>query len=173
MPQPDSKQLRILKKLTTHLEGITPDNGYDFDMRGKIYRGYSILPVDAAEDAISILEAPKQDAFLPVGGPNAIRRTEAWTLLLQGWPQDDPENPSDPAYQLKAAVEKRLAEIVTEKKNGMGPTHPELHLFGGDLTTFVILPGVVRPPEDAVSRLAMFYMPLVLGVNADLSNPYS
>jgi hypothetical protein len=28
---PDSIQLGLLKLLTTHLEGITPTNGYDFD----------------------------------------------------------------------------------------------------------------------------------------------
>ena len=57
----DSKQLRTLKALTAHLEGINPDNTdpatgnpYERDLRGKVYRGRSVLTVKDAEDGISI-----------------------------------------------------------------------------------------------------------------------
>lgn len=179
----DSKQLRILKKLVAHLEAINPDNDdpatgapYTVDLRGKVYRGRSILTVDAAEDCLSILEFPRQEIFVPVGDHGVVR-LESWMLMLQGWPEDDPENPSDPAYALKAMVEKRLSRIVAEKPNGRGPMFPDEFMLGEhegnrELASLTIAPGVVRPPEDAASRLAMFYVPLVLGVRINVADPY-
>jgi len=181
----DSKQLRILKKLTEHLEGVNPDtpaadgpNGepYTFDLRGKIVRGRSVIPVDEAQDMVSILEFPRQELYAPVGAHGVVRQ-ETWQLMLQGWPKDDPENPSDPAYVLKAEVEHRLARLVAELSHGRGPAYPDEFMLGkGDgeyeITSLTIAPGVVRPPEDASSRLAMFYMPLMLGVRINVANPY-
>ena len=174
----DPKQLQVLKKLTEHLEGINPDNidpatgaPYEIDLRGRVYRGRSILTVQDAEAALSILEYPQNEIYLPVGEHGIVRKNN-WMLLLQGWPLDDSANPSDPAYALKAMCEARLARIVAELPNGRGPAYPDEYRLGGELASFVIAPGVVRPPEDAASRLAMFYMPLVLGVVADVSDPY-
>ncbi len=172
----DSKQLRILKKLSTHLEGVNPDNGYTYDLRDKIVRGKSVIPVDQAEDVVSILEFPRQDIYAPVG-EHGIVRQESWMLMLQGWPEDDPENPSDPAYLMKAEVEHRLARLITENPNGRGPKYPEEFMLGEhngkrELLTLTIAPGVVRPPEDAASRLAMFYVPLVLGVKINVADPF-
>lgn len=172
----DSKQLRILKKLTAHLEGINPDNGYVYDLRGKVIRGRSLAPVDEAANTVSILEFPRQEIWDGVGSMGLVRQIE-WTLMLQGWPVDDPENPSDPAYAMKAEVEHRLARLVQEKDNGRGPAYPDEFRLGKhegewELLSLTIAPGVVRPPEDAASRLAMFYMPLVLGVKVNVADPY-
>jgi len=100
----------VLKKLVEHLEEINPDNTdpatdlpYTVDLRGKVYRGRSVLTVDAAEDCLSLLEFPRQEIYREVG-EHGIVRHESWMLMLQGWPEDDPENPSDPAYALKAMV---------------------------------------------------------------------
>lgn len=173
----DPKQLRILKALTALLEGINPDNTdpatgdpYELDLRGKVYRGRSVLTVDAAEDSISILEMPRQEVFAPVG--NGAQRNDEWVLMLQGWPADDPVNPSDSAYRLKAMCEQRLHRIIAEKTQGRGPMFEDDYLLGRELSSFKFTPGVVRPPEDAASRLAMFYMPLVLGVAMNMGNPF-
>lgn len=179
----DPKQLRILKKLVAHLEGINPANDdpatgdpYVRDLTGRVYRGRSLLTIDDAEDALSIVEFPNQDIFAPVG-EHGIVRMESWRLLLQGWPKDDSSNPSDPAYALKAQVESRLARLLTELPDGRGPKYPEEFMLGEhngkrELASLIIAPGVVRPPEDASSRLAMFYMPLVLGVRVNVADPY-
>lgn len=179
----DPKQLRILKKLVDHLEGINPANvdpatgaAYTRDLTGRIFRGRSILTIDDAEDAISILEFPRQDIYSPVG-QHGIVRLESWMLMLQGWPKDDPENPSDPAYEMKAQIETRLARLVAELPGGRGPAYPDEFMLGqhegqNELASLTIAPGVVRPPEDAGSRLAMFYMPLVLGVKVNVADPY-
>jgi hypothetical protein len=70
----DSKQLRTLKALTEHLEGINPTNTdpatgqpYARDLTGKVYRGRSVLPMREAQDGISLWEYPRQDLYAPVG----------------------------------------------------------------------------------------------------------
>jgi hypothetical protein len=180
----DPKQLRVLKKLVAHLEGINPTNDdphtgapYEVDLTGKVYRGRSILTIDDAEDAISILEFPRQELYSTVGD-HGIVRLHQWNLMLQGWPADDPENPSDPAYRLLALVEMRLARLAAEAPNGReGGLYPDEYMLGKqgndyELASLIIAPGIVRPPEDAASRLAMFYMPLVLGVRLNVADPY-
>lgn len=179
----DPKQLRILKKLVVHLEGITPANvdpatgaPYEIDLIGRVFRGRSLLTIDDAENAISILEFPRQDIFSPVGEHGIVRQV-TWQIMLQGWPADDPENPSDPAYRMLALCEMRLARLVAQKTQGRGAEFPEEYMLGqhngeNELASLIIAPGVVRPPEDAASRLAMFYMPLVLGVKVNVANPY-
>jgi hypothetical protein len=179
----DPKQLRVLKKLVAHLEGINPTNvdpatgaNYTVDLRARVFRGRSLITIRDAKDALSILEFPRQDIYAPVGEHGIVRQV-VWSLMLQGWPIDDPENPSDPAYVLKAMCEMRLARLAAQKPNGRGPAFPDEYMLGQtdgeyELVSLIIAPGVVRPPEDANSRLAMFYMPLVLGVKVDVSDPY-
>lgn len=163
---PDSKQLRIVKKLTSHLE-MTP--GYE---GVRCYRGKLLVSAKEVEDCLSILEAPRPVVGQPAGH-QGHKRLETWTLLVQGWPKDDKENPSDPAYQMKAAVEQWLYRIIAvNEKDGL-PVYPDLYLLGGDIVSLIIGQGVVRPPsEEAASRLAMFYLPLILEITTDVSNPY-
>lgn len=162
----DPKQLRILKRLTLHLER-TP--GYE---GVKVFRGKSVLSSRVAEDALSLLEAPRSLFGEGAGGGNFMRN-EQWALLLQGWPKDDPENPSDPAYPFKAAVEKQLIEIVrNDDPHGRGRTD-SLYLLGGDIGSMEIGQGIVRPvnQESGTSRLAEFFIPLLLEVQTDKRNP--
>lgn len=162
----DSKQLRILKKLTAHLELTSGYEGI------KCYRGKLVVSAKEVEDCLSILEAPRPVVGQPAGH-QGHKRLETWTLLVQGWPKDDKENPSDPAYAMKAAVEQWLYRLIAvEEQTGM-PVYPDLYLLGGDIASLTIGQGVVRPPsEDAASRLAMFYLQLILEITTDVSNPY-
>jgi hypothetical protein len=71
-----------------------------------------------------------------------------------------------------------LARLVAEAPEGRnGGLFPDEYMLGKEGTDFelaslIIAPGIVRPPEDAASRLAMFYMPLVLGVRLNVADPY-
>jgi hypothetical protein len=149
----DTKQLRILKKLTKYL--------------GKV-----VVSAKEIENCMSLLEAPR-----PIVGEGAghlgHKRNETWTLLLQGWPKDDKDNPSDPAYEMKGAVEQWLSRITeVDDRSGLAK-YPDLYLLGGDIGSMIIGQGVVRPPsEEAASRLAMFYVPLILEITTDIRDPY-
>lgn len=162
----DSKQLRILKKLCAHLEATSEYPGI------VCYRGRAVISAQDVEDCLSILEAPRP----VVGAPadvEGVKRLETWTLLLQGWPKDDKKNPSDPAYAMKAAVEQQLSKLIKVADHDGNPKYPEHWMLGGDITSLTIGQGVVRPPsEEAPSRLAMFYIPLIVGIQTDISNPY-
>jgi len=163
---PDSKQLRILKKLTAQLELTSGYEGI------KCYRGKLVVSAKEVEDCLSILEAPRPVVGQPAGHLG-YKRLETWTLLVQGWPKDDKENPSDPAYAMKVAVEQWLYRIIAVEESSGLRVHPDVYLLGGDIASLTIGQGVVRPPsEDAASRLAMFYLPLILEITTDISNPY-
>lgn len=171
----DSKQLHILKRLTTHLQGITPANGYDYDLSASVFRGRALFGANDPVPMVSILEAPKPDVGL-VAGENKIERIEEWLLLLQGWTEDDKENPTDPAYGLKAAVEKRLSEIIAVNPSTGTPAVPGIYRLNvngqaliGDLS---IGPGVVRPPDAQVSSKAYFFLPLRVSLPTNVSNPF-
>jgi hypothetical protein len=162
----DSKQLRVLKKFTAHLELTSGYEGI------KCYRGKLIVSAKEVEDCLSILEAPRPTIGAPAGH-EGYRRKETWTLLVQGWPKDDKENPSDPAYAMKAAVEQWLYRIIAINEQDGLPKYPDLYMLGNDLVSLTIGQGVVRPPEqEGASRLAMFYLPLILEITTDVSNPY-
>lgn len=162
----DTKQLRILKKLTAYLELTSGYEGI------KVYRGKLIVSAKELENCMSLLEAPR-----PIVGEGAghlgHKRNETWTLLLQGWPKDDKENPSDPAYEMKGAAEQWLSRITeVDDRSGLAK-YPDVYLLGGDIGSMIIGQGVVRPPsEEAASRLAMFYIPLILEITTDIRNPY-
>lgn len=166
-PRPRApKQLRILRKLKALLE-VT--SGYEGT---KVWLGKSVITAKETQDTLSILEAPRPI----VGSPAAeqgVKRNEPWTLLVQGWPVDDPAAPSEPAYWMKAAVEQQLSLVIAELPDGRQRTDP-VYMLGGDIASLTIGQGVVRPPsEEAASRLAMFYLPLIVGITTDVRNPYA
>lgn len=165
---PDSRQLDILKRITAHLEGITPANGYPVTLTGRVYRGRADFGDSDAVPAISILEALRPNDAFPVGD-DALMRSEDWMLLLQGWAEDDRRNPTDPVYQLKACVEQRLAEIVATH-NGVG-RYPDIYRLGGRVAGLRIGPGLCRP-ADQLSPRAYFFLPLIVQWAADVAHPF-
>lgn len=177
-------RLAVQQKLTEWLKGITPANGYAFDLSNSVYRGRAIFSGDNTQNPLpmlSILESAKPDNAIWAGDTDEAR-SESWHLLLQGWVADDLNNPTDPAHYLMAAVEKRLSDIVrmTNPNNGMGssPAVPEIFMLGDRpgggkmITSFKYGPGVVRPPAEQVSSKAFFYLPLRVGLASEVGNPY-
>ena len=162
----DPKQLRVLKKLTNFLELTSGFEGI------KVYRGKTVVTAKELENCLSILEAPRPLVGAPAGHLGH-KRLETWTLLLQGWPTDDVDHPSDSAYALKAACEQHLYKIIAVEEHSGLPLYKEHYLLGGDISALTIGQGLVRPPtEEAASRLAMFFLPLIVEIVTDVSNPY-
>lgn len=164
----DPLKLQVLKALTTHLEGIQGEDYHGFDLRGCVFRGRNRFGDDEPETFLSILEAPRPDTGR-LAGEYDSSRSWTWELLLQGWTEDDPLNPSDPVYLLEDAVTQRLNMIKAVHGNSTGgmpgsPRYPDVFMLGHLITAFDCGPGTVRPPTDNLSRKAFLYLPLRIGL---------
>ena len=172
----DSRQLDILKRLTVQLQGIVPANGYDFDLSDSVFRGRRRFGATDADTVLSIVEHLQGDINVDVAGHNSIMRREDWILLIQGWllPVDG-EAPTDEAYQLKAAVEHRMARCITMNPRTGNPMYPDEYMLGvkDTITGMAIGPGVVSVDvrDDANAR-AFFYLPIGIGLAVDVSDPF-
>lgn len=168
----EPKDLVILQRLTDLLKGITPANGFDFDLSDAVSRGRSRIGGDEDVPAVNILEAARQDDPTAEAGWLNHKRLDPWTLLVQGWAEDDRENPTDPAYRLKAACETRLNRLIaTDIKTGQ-PLFTADYLFGRMATEVRIGPGIVSPAREGISNRAFFYLPLLVSRVIDTGSVY-
>lgn len=163
-----SIQLVILKRLTAHLAGMTVLGGYGFDLAGRVFRGRTQFGDETPLPCLTVLESPQNTEGNPGDYARLIRNTR-WTIFIQGFVADDKDNPTDPAYELKAHVERRLAEIV-EQRNGR-PAHPALYRLGGLIAELEIGNGVVRPPQRELSDKAFFWLPVVITYSSNAARP--
>ena len=169
-----SKKLAVLRFLTNHLEGTNPDWDPDcpFDLRDSVYRGRTVFGDETKTPFIALLEAPRQIA--PNGGGDAsLIQSEDWTVLIQGFGDEDEEHPSDPAYELLAWVQKRMARLTQQPTSGRtGGTYPNEFRMGDLKIEILYQIPVVRPGKDDVSNTAYFYMPIGIKIVTDLTNPF-
>lgn len=177
-----SKKLLLLKRLTTHLEGINPDwtdlppemAGVEcpYDMTDRVYRGRVLFGDEEQPPFLVLLEAPRQ---LEPGGAGEARLQidEDWTLLIQGFATDDRKNPLDPAYDLLAWTQMRLSRITQASKHGgRGGLYGQEFRLGGLVADIRFQIPIVRPGKDDISGTAYFYMPISVGTVTDLSMPF-
>lgn len=166
---PDPVRLRILKAMTSALQEVTPANGYVNDLSAAVFRGRTLFSDDESLPLVAILEAPvpleQQDV---PEGTGVVRGT--WELLVQGFVEEDPENPTDPAHLLLAEVKKRLG--LEARKSSLPATALD-GIFGmkRNVTEIRLGPGVVRP-ADEFSATAYFWLSVYLMVVEDAFDPY-
>lgn len=170
----DPFRLRVMKALTATLEGINPtrtftdetgaQKPYDFDMRGKVFRGRLKYGAKDPIPMISILEAPIPQEPNVARGENT-KSTGPWEILIQGFVDDDPVNPTDPAHLLMAAVKTVLVE---EKRRDRGNN---MFNLSNRVFEMHVGQGSVRP-SDEVNDRAFFWLVLSLRVSEDLEKPY-
>lgn len=165
-------RLLILQRLSAQLETITPVNGYAYNLAGNVYRGRTHFGVETPLPAISILESPHPDIAV-YAGQHWDAMCDQWTLLLQGFVDNDLENPTDPAYYLYAEVVRCLSRVIATRAATGTPAYPDEHLLGKLITSLEIAPPVVRPPDDGQSSRAFFFLPLRLSVAVPIWNPYT
>lgn len=178
---PLSVKLSLMRKLCAHIEGITRAAGYQFDLHPqpdehgvvvpRVYRGRAVFGDNDPVPLISVLEGPVPDRDPRFAALNQVKREDDWIIFVQGWAATPQQNPTDPAYQLMAAVERRLSEIVSSRLSGL-PLNPAAYMLGGAISGFSIGPGVVRPPQDGVSSKAFFYLPCVIRLPVDVTQPF-
>lgn len=170
-----SKKLLILQRLTAHLEAIqfTSELTGAVDLSGVVFRGRYIFGDDAPETFIAITE-PKLQELPLFGGEGKINRKDDWRILLQGFvPKVSSNNPLDPAYELLAHVEQRMARLVAEDDKGSrNGLYPEEYRLGRTLEGILFHNPIVREPDVDVSDTAYFYMPVTLQIATDMKSPF-
>lgn len=162
-------RLRVLQALTSTLQSITPANGYDHDLSACVFRGRLIYGDNDPVPLISILEAPLPDDPV-ITPPSGTTWSGQWRLMIQGWVDDDKDNPTDPAHYLLADVKKALANA---RKQMIRPGKGN-NLLGmqGRVTNLLIGACVVRPAEEQVNELASFLLSVTLEIAENMADPY-
>jgi len=167
----DSYILTIEKALSNLIEiGVTPPNSA-IDLTDRVFRGRVRYGHNEPTPMVSIMQAPNIDIETNEAGKGRIR-TAMKTYLIQGWVEDDFNNPTDPAHELLADVKKALSVILD-----MDSEHFMLQSYSssgnGLISSMEMSTGLVRPPEASISDKAYFWLPLNVTVVEDLSKPYS
>lgn len=173
----DPFRLRVLKALTERLKDITPSNGYNSDLSDftnsdgltseRVIRGRDRFGEGDKLPFISILEDFRPEDQ-QLGREGATDGKGEWRLLIQGFVQDDPIHPTDPAYHLSADVIKALVLMRKERYDllGLGETMP-------CVTDIQFKQPVVRPADNEISSTAFFFITLKLTLAENLENPFA
>lgn len=165
-------RLRVQETLTERLKVIKVANGYKTDLNDAVYRGRVEFGENDPLPLVSILETPVPlDLIPPPTGSGAA--FGEWELLIQGFVQDDPHNPTDSAHLLMAdvkqvlAAERATADGPYEQRNILGTKYHQ----GGCVEDILIGSGSVRPSDD-ISAVAYFWLKITLKIIEDNTDPY-
>lgn len=178
-------RLRVMKALQAVIEGAsitTPGEDSNSTsspdtLADRVFRGRNWFGEDDPLPMISILEKPiaPDQVISPMEAPKS---TGQWELMIQGFCQDDPQNPSDPAYFLVADV---IAAIAAEKKRiatvrrgtGTAPALLGILAPNGKPAVLDIQIGapVCRPPDEVNDR-AYFWLQIAITLAENLEDPY-
>jgi hypothetical protein len=176
-------KLRVLRALSVALKEITPDNGYVFDladfdpgdgaMAERVFRGRFLFGTNDPIPMASILEGVHPTDDLVDSPPDTTAGQYDWPILIQGWVDDDPVHPTDPAYLLAADFRKRLAQERLRKAPGSHQPDP-FGLGRGRNSILKITVGheKVRPADD-ISDKAYLWLPVIFRIAEDASDPYA
>jgi hypothetical protein len=173
----DSKRLATMKALTSHIMGeVSIAKGYKHNLANAVFRGRMFFDKDDPMPCVSVLEGMQPDVSpRRAGGDDyeAPVQKDQWVLLVQGWVEDDKDNPTDPAYELMADVKKALAKIVKDAHPISGEGQHANYMLGGLISGMTMEPGVARPPTEQVSELAFFWLRITLQFVEDTNDPYA
>lgn len=174
-------RLQLGTRITDTIASISPDDGYAYDLRpfdpgdgatmSRVFRGRAWFGDTDPIPMVSLLEGtnPADDVYeQPDDDPQGAFD---WDLLVQGFVQDDPVNPTDPAYRLLRDVRRRLFIEKSRRVGGGGPGSQGSNAFGWrswaptgcSIQSVKIGRGVVRPADD-ISAKAWFWFSLSLRI---------
>lgn len=163
------KRLAVITRLVEVLEQISTEDGDAFTMAGRVYRNRILIGADVTDKppVLAIIESPRAEPGIFAGEGKEARR-DSWTIMIQGITADDRKNSGDDVYYLCQDVERRLLRISATKGHSGNPRYPDVHLLGGMITAIEIAPPVIRPPEAGVANNSFFYLPVRLGMAAEI-----
>lgn len=175
----DPFRLRVVKGVCGTLKTITPANGYQHDFSDftdeaerpaeRVFRGRTVYGESDPLPMLSVLEDPR--AREPVGdGLRGGLSNNPFRLLIQGFVEDDKDHPLDPAYRAAADVIAALAKAQDDAKDynflGLGNHAP-------CVVDILIGEPVHRPPDDEVSAVAYFLVPVTLILAENIKTPFA
>ncbi|QPC91447.1 hypothetical protein [Mesorhizobium sp. INR15] len=174
---PDPFRLRVAKAFCGVLKSIAPSNGYRLDFSDftddagrpaeRVFRGRTIYGENDPLPMLSVLEDPRSRD--PNNASGSVLAGNQWRLLIQGFVPDDKMHPLDPAYIASAEVVSALAKAKKVKDyNFLG-----LGNVGPCVTGISIGEPVHRPPDDEVSAVAYFLVPVTLTLAENLETPFA
>lgn len=174
-PIADPLRLHVIKMMCDGLRSITPANGYVSDFSGaegtndnRVFRGRAVFGSSDPIPALSILEAPIPLDQLPSPMDSSLN-AGPWELVVQGFFEDDKDNPTDEAYIGLADVKRYFA--IEKKKTTARRAEDGMFGLGRTVTNIIIGQGVVRPPDE-ISAKAYFWLTIALDMAEDLEKPY-
>lgn len=173
----DPFRLRVMKAVTNCLKDITSANGYAHDMadgldsagraQERVFRGRTIYGDNDPLPMLAVLEDPKTSDTTngSAGSPVAVNQ---FSIYVMGFVQDDKDHPLDPAYRLSADVITALVRAKADSRNilGLGNRAP-------CVTKLTIGQPIHRPPDDEVSAVAYFLLPVTLMLAENLETPFA
>lgn len=169
---PTSRRYAIIQAIAAHLETVTVDNDYGFDLADAVYIGRRSFGDSDPLPAVTLLEVP--DVQVPGSRPESgDAQTTDWEFFVQGFVRvADPNEPLADAYALMADVTKALSAVIDPANNPRhGATPNNIYLVGGKVTRFDIGGFHVRQSDESPSH-SNFYLRLRIGVVEKLTNPY-
>ena len=167
MPQ-DTLRLRILKALTDELSKISVSDGYNNDLEGHVFRGREHFSEDDPIPLVSVFEKVDADNYGATANGSGKAKTEI-ELRLQGFVEDDPYNPLDPAYRLLGDLQRCMTR-ASLNRNQMGER--DILGMGGRVIDMHIGQGAAAPPNNEVSSFAFAFLPVKLVFVEDREKPF-
>lgn len=173
----DPFRLRVMKAVGDCLKGITAADGYKHDMddgtdsagrvQERVFRGRTIYGDNDPLPMLSVLEDPKTSVTLNGSAGSAVAANE-FSIYVMGFVEDDKTHPLDPAYHLSADVITALVRAKKDQRNilGIGNRAP-------CVLKLTIGQPIHRPPDDEVSVVAYFLLPVTLTLVENLEDPFA
>lgn len=162
-------RIRILTALTAELEKINPDNGYAHDLRERVSRGRRDFGELSGADLpfVTILQNPLTTGDpVTFGGAGNTVVAYPFNLQINGFAEQDPRHPSDPADRLMADVALCLARAAQDVREG------RKFLGFRAVGEVQILERTATAPLEG-SSVCDFVLELRLVLTEDLLNPFS
>lgn len=174
-PNDDPFRLRVQKAICTALASITPANGYRHDLgpytdeagreKRRVFRGRDDFGSNDPLPMVAILEDPRAMDADNSSSDNTPTKGK-YRLFVQGFVEDDHDDPTDSAHRLCGEVIHALAETrVRNNILGLGYKKPSV-------IELSIGQPVVRPADNEVSSVAFFFVAVTLQLVEDLEAPF-
>lgn len=167
----DPFRLQVMRALTDGIaEKVAPANGCTNDLSQASFFGRAVWGDNDPLPLASLIEDPREQTTKStvVAGKGHL---VPWRLLLQGFVDDNPDDPTGPAYVLAAELMRAVAQIAQENFDR------DDSVLGARRKTNVIQQigigaPIVRPPDEFSSK-AYCWIPLTLDLFETPSAPFT